>query len=156
MSDNYYDPGNGDFVAVDGHVVERDALHIAERIKEYDSNLEILCLDPQLADLNDAPFIICERMPNGTLSRVFECWELDDRVLERIARSDTVHNNVLLDLEGKELLQRVQNEKRYEEQREASIDLVATIAAHTKSSFTFKNKKDEKITLYDNKPYKKE
>lgn len=156
MSDNYYDPGNGAFVAVDGHVVERDALHIAERIKEYDPNLEILCLDPLLADLNDAPFIICERMPNGTLSRIFECWELDDRVIERIARSDTVHNDVLLDLEGKELLRRVENQKRYEEKREANIDLVSTIARHTKSSFVFKNDADEKITLYDNKPHKKE
>lgn len=153
---NWYDPGNGDFLAVDGHVVERDALHIAERIKEYDSNLEILCLDPQLADLNDAPFIICERLPNGTLSRVFECWELDERVIDRIARSDTVHNDVLVDLEGKELLQRVQNEKRYEEKRDANIDLVKTIARHTKSSFVFKNDRDEKVTLYDDRPYKKE
>jgi len=153
---NWYDPGMGDLIAVDGHLVERDALHIAERIKEYDPNLEVLCLDPAMANLNDAPFLICERLANGTLSRVFECWELDDRVLERIARSDTVKNDVLLDLEGMELVKRLENQTRYQEKRDANIDLVKTIARHTKSSFKFKNSKDEMVTLYDDKPYKKE
>jgi hypothetical protein len=152
---NWYDPGVGDLIAVDGHLVERDALRIAERIKEYDSNLEILCLDPARANLNDAPFIICERLANGTLSRVFECWELDDRVLERIARSDTVKNDVLLDLEGKELIQRVAMEQRYQEKRDANIDLVKTVTRHIKSSYSFKNDHGEKVTLYDDRPPKK-
>lgn len=151
---NWYDPGMGDLIAVDGHLVERDALHIAERIKEYDPNLEILCLDPAMANLNDAPFLICERLQNGTLSRVFECWELDDRVLERIRRSDTVVNDVLVDLEGKELTQRLANEARYQEKRDANIDLVKTVAKHMKSSFKFKNSKDQMVTLYDDRPHK--
>ena len=41
---NYYDPGTGNHVMVDGMIVERDALRVAEAIKEYDPNLEILCV----------------------------------------------------------------------------------------------------------------
>ena len=32
---NYFDPGTGDFLVVDGNIVERDALRIAEAIKDY-------------------------------------------------------------------------------------------------------------------------
>ena len=153
---NWYDPGVGDLIAVDGHLVERDALHIAERIKKYDPRLEILCLDPAVAKVNDAPFLICERLNNGKLSRIFEAWELDDRVLERIRRSDTLHNNVLLDLEGQELIQRIESEKRYQETRDEAMDLVVHIVKNNKSSYTFRNKQDDKVTLYDDRPHKKE
>ena len=50
------DAGDGTFVIVDGQIVERDALNIAERINEYDDKLTLVCLDPSKAEINDAPF----------------------------------------------------------------------------------------------------
>ena len=59
---NWYDPGNGQFLVVDGQVVERDALRIAEAISDYDPNLTLLCLNPERAEgISDEPFVVAER-----------------------------------------------------------------------------------------------
>ena len=149
---NYFDPGTGDFLVVDGNIVERDALRIAEAIKDYDENLELLCLTPENAMVNEAPFIVCERKHDGSLVRVLEAWELDDRILERIYNSDTRRRDVLSDLLRKESEIERQLNNRYQEKREANMDLVMHVAANKKSSYSFENDTGDKITFYDDKP----
>jgi hypothetical protein len=149
----YFDPGHGELVIVDGQIVERDALHIAERIKDYDPNLEILCLDPERAEsITDAPFVICERLPNGQLVRIFEAWSLDASVLERVARADQSKFNALDTIEEAERKFRAANERRYQEKRLEIQDLVASVAASKKSSFSFTDRNGEKVTLYEDRP----
>ena len=86
MSD-YYDPGTGAHVMVDGMIVERDALRVAEAIRDYDENLVVLCLQ-QAEGLSDEPFVVAERGPDGVLRPIFRCWQLDDNVLQRIYLAD--------------------------------------------------------------------
>jgi hypothetical protein len=153
---NWFDPGTGDHLIVDGHVVERDALRIAEAIKDYDENLELICLDPDLADVNDAPFIVCERRKvDGALIRIMEAWQLDDRILERIYAADTQRSDVLLGLEKKEAQLRRDQESRYQEKRDANKDLVESIVKNMKSKYTFE-KDGKRVTLYDDRPAESE
>lgn len=149
---NYFDPGTGDFLVVDGNIVERDALRIAEAINDYDPNLTLLCVDPAQADFNEAPFLVCERKHDGTLVRVLEAWELDDRILERIYNSDTRRTDVLANLMRKESQLERERENRYQERREANMDLVSSVAANRKSKFSFTKENGDLVTFYDNKP----
>ena len=75
---NWYDPGDGRHVVVDGCIVERDALRIAEAIKDYDENLELLCFDG--TDLSKEPFVVACRRQDGTLYPVLRAWELNDLI----------------------------------------------------------------------------
>ena len=146
-----FDPGNG-YVEVDGQIVERDALRIAEEIKAYDPNLEVICLDPRRADVNDAPFIICEYV-NGVFKRVFETWTLDDRVLDRIKLADCRKFDPELRLDELKKIQYERKEARYRDMMDASKDLVAHAAAMKGSKYTFKDDKTgEKVSLYDDRP----
>lgn len=150
---NYYDPGSGNHVVVDGHIVERDALRVAEAIKEYDPDLEILCLDPDEAGVNDAPFIICHRDSNGILKRVFEAWELDDRVLDRIRLSDGQRNNVIQTLENMEAKIQKDRDDRYKDIMGSKKDLVSHIGATRQSVYTFRDDTTgELVRIYDDRP----
>ena len=149
---NVYDPGNGQFVVVDGQIVEKDALRIAERVKEYDENLEIMCLDPALSGLNDAPFVLCERKPNGTLVRVFEFWELNATILERIYLADQQRFNGLDRLVTMEELQKKEREDRYKEKMAANLDILKFGMLNKKHNFTIPNSEGELVRISDNKP----
>lgn len=152
---NYFDPGTGDFVLVDGNIVERDTLHIAERIKEYDENLEILCLDPDKAGLNDAPFVICERMPNGSLQRIFECWVLDNSVIERIALADQHKFNALTRVEELEAAFKKDREARYKDRADEMKDIMAHAVKNRTSSYTIRNHENELVTIDERAPVKR-
>jgi hypothetical protein len=153
---NWFDPGNGEYLVVDGNIVERDALRIAEAIKDYDENLELICVDPNMADVNEAPFIVCERRKSdGALIRIMEAWELDDRILERIYAADTNRSDVLAGLIKKEEQIRRDTESRYQEKRDANKDLVESIVKNMKSKYVFE-KDGKKVTLYDDRPAESE
>jgi len=152
MSGNYFDPGDGDFAVVDGQIVEKDALRIAEKIKEYDDSLEVICLDPTLSDVNDAPFIICERRPNGTLNRIFEAWKLDDTVVERIILADRQKFDPSARLESIQSIQKKLRENRYKDrQAEISSILEGAIRNRT-SSYKIRNHEGELVKIHENKP----
>ena len=150
---NYYDPGTGDFVALDGMIVERDALRIAEAIRDYDPNLVLLCLDPDRAEgISDAPFIVAECCPDGVLRPVFRAWELNDLILERIRLADTcgflTYEKFLRDE------QKVKDEKlrRYGEWREEVKDVVSHIAG-MKSKYTVRDSQTgDMLVFYDDRP----
>ena len=153
---NWYDPGNGDFLIVDGAVVERKALYIAEKIKDYDENLELLCLDPDMAEgITDAPFIVAERvMQDGlpVLKPVLRAYELDDRILERIYAADTKRYDVLGDILKSEENFHKDNERRYKDMREEIKDQVAHIAG-MKSKYSITDRiTGEVIMFYDDRP----
>lgn len=152
MSD-YYDPGSGNLVMVGGHIVERDALRVAEAIKEYDPELEILCIKPEEAGVNDAPFVICHRQSDGILRRVFEAWALDDRVLDRIRMADSHRGSIIQTLENMEAKIKKDRDDRYKDIMADKRDLVASIAGNRKSSYTFRDDTTgEFITIYDDRP----
>jgi hypothetical protein len=152
---NWYDPGTGEFLIVDGAVVERKALHLAEAIQDYDPNLRLLCLNPErMAGIMDAPFVVAEVViQNGQeiLKPFLKAWELDDRILQRIYQSDTKRRDVLGDIIKSEEQFHKNNETRYKEWREEVKDQVAHIAG-MKSNYTITDKDGEKIKFFDDRP----
>ena len=145
-----FDPGNG-YIVVDGQIVERDALRVAEELKRYDPNLEIICLDPSQSDVNEAPFIICEYV-NGVFKRVFETWGLDDRVLDRIKLADGQKFDPTLRMDELQKVNYERKQARFKDIMGERKDLVQHVA-HMKSRYSFKDEQTgEKVTFFDDRP----
>ena len=146
----YFDPGHGEHVVVDGNIVERDVLGIAEKIKDYDEDLEIFCLDPLQSEINDAPFVVCwlDRR-TGSYIRVFECWKLDNTVYDRIVQADQHRYDALSRVESLESIQQKLKEARYKEKRLEMADILASAMKNRKPTFKFENPEGDLITLDD-------
>jgi hypothetical protein len=152
----FIDPGYGDMVVVDGNIVDRKMLYLVEKIKDYDPNIEVVCLDPDMADNPfEEPFLICERV-GDQVYKIFGCWELNDSVLERLHLADKNKVDILASIDAKNAAVRRENQRRYEEKREEIKDLVAHVAANPKSSYSFKKDDGTKVTLYEDRPAKRE
>lgn len=152
MSD-YYDPGTGTHVMVDGMIVERDALRVAEAIRDYDDNLVVLCIDPSVATgISEEPFVIAERGPDGVLRPVLRAWQLDDTVLHRIYLADNKRINTFQTLLDMEKQQRARYQYEWEQFRGDAKDKIAHIAG-MKSQYSIPDEKTgEKVTFYDDRP----
>jgi hypothetical protein len=147
---NYYDPGTGSHVIVDGMIVERDALRIAEAIKDYDPNLEILCVDPEhIEGISEEPFVIAEKGADGILRPILRAWELNDLVLQRIIAADRVTLKSLEDLEAEA---KKETQRRYNDIREETQDVVRHIAG-MRSNYTVRDSRTgDLLTFYDDRP----
>lgn len=142
-----------EFINVDGNMVEKDVLHIAEQVKKLDENLTILCVNPALADFNEAPFIIAERCPDGVLRRVFECWQLDQTVLERIEAADTTRNDIQAYIEHQNAVRLNKSRSRYQEKKLEIADIATSLLKTKKSSFTYKDPNNgDSVTIYEDRP----
>ncbi len=146
-------PGSGRLVNVDGALVEEDALRIVEQIYEYDPRLRVACLDPDKAQINDAPFVLCEEQPDGTLRKVFEFWELDARVLERIRLSDGQHQSIIKALEDMEAKVKREAQQKIDDDLAKSREKLVAIAKNNTNSYSYKDEDTgEKVTIYDDRP----
>jgi hypothetical protein len=143
---NYIDMGNC--------LVEADALRVAQAIHDYDENLEVICLDPDLpgVKVTSAPFMVVQRMPNGTYQKVLEAWELDDRMIERVYAADQHHTNTFQTLEQMEKAAREGAEKRYRESMDEANELALGVIASRYSSYSFKNKEGDKVKIHEEGP----
>lgn len=144
--------GGEEFINVDGAMVEKDALHIAERIAEYDPNLYVICIPPEEAGINDAPFIIAEACPDGQLRRVFEAWTLDASVLERIQAADTSKYDILSDIDKINDRIKRKAQQRYEEKRLEIQDIGTHVIKTKKSKYTIKKDDGSMLTIFDDRP----
>lgn len=156
MTTGYIDPGFGEFVMVDGNIVERQMLYLVEKIKDYDPNIEVVCLDPDRADNPfEEPFLICERVGDQLL-KIFGVWELNDSVLERIFQADSKRFDVEAEITKHNQKIRDEQTRRYQEIREQKKDIVASAIEafeKEKSSYSFTREEDgATVTLYDDRP----
>lgn len=147
----FFDPGFGDYIMVDNNIVERKMHEIVEQIKNYDDRLEIVC-NADAMGISEAPFILAE-VVGDQFYKVFEFWQLDESILERIYLADTKRVDVILNMEKNNQAIKDESQRRYREKMEASKDLVASIIGTQKSVYTFKNEYDEIIKVYDDRPY---
>lgn len=154
----FFDPGVGDYVVLDGNIIERKSLYLVEKIKDYDENIEVLCVDPDRADSPfEEPFQIAEwvNTPTGRELRImFGVWELNDLVYERILQTDA-HNGVDLQkvIEDHNKKVKAEQDRKAAEKADARKDLVTTIVKDRKSQFTFKRESDDAlVTIYDDRP----
>ena len=143
-----------EFVNVDGQIVERDALRIAEAIRDYDPNLVLLCLDPNREHaLSDEPFVVAEADSQGILHPVLKAWILDDHLLDRIKLADQQKVDGFKRLLAMEQEQKKQNDYTYNQQREATKDLVGHIVSDRKSKYSFRDERtDDLVTIFDDRP----
>lgn len=154
-------PGKEDYINVHGMIVEKKAHWIVEKIKDIDDSLEVLCVQPGMAAIFEAPFCLVEHRltPDGPRAfKVFDFWELNEEVLERVRLADTAKHDVLayIDKENARVLNEQKSEHRSE--MESKKELVASIINSTKSSYSFVDEKTgvKKTIFEDGRPVKKE
>lgn len=140
----------------EGVYVEHDVLGIVQRIYEYDRNLRVKYLDPQRAEFGDAPYKIVEECMDGQERVIFDCWELNELVLERLYAADTMKNDILAQLDAKNALARIHQQQRYQDQRLEAQDIVKHFIKSPKGRYSFKNSFDDSVTvLSDSEPARK-
>lgn len=122
-------------VDVGGVLVERDALHIAERVHEYDSNLHVQYLE-QSDSLAEPPFRIVEKCRDGLERVVFTFWELNGQVLERLYAADTHIQDIDAIVTGKNVEARCNMKQRFQERLDASHELAASVLKSQKTSYS--------------------
>jgi len=143
---NYHEIGNA--------LVEHDALRIAQAIKDYDEDLDVVCLDPysQEIKVNSAPYMVVCKMPDGTYQKVFDAWQLDDRVLERIWAADCQRFDTLQSIDKINNGIKMTKENRYRDKMEDNNELAVAILRSQKSSFTFKNERGDEVKINERGP----
>jgi hypothetical protein len=148
-----FDPGNGNYLVIDGHIVERDALRIVEKIQEYDERLSVICLDTEGSNapgVNDAPFLVIRENDNGVYERVLEAWSLDDKIIERIWASDNQKNDILAKLVEMENAKKKEADDKAAEENGAAREMLVAAVKNPKSSFTFRDKEtDDLVKIHD-------
>ncbi len=148
-----FNPGTNNLIDVNGFLVEADALRVAEALKEYDSDLEILCLKPEMAGAGDAPYQICHKDSKGILRKIFDCWQLDDRVLSRIQLADSHRVNIIKAMETREEEIKKNRDQRYQDFAAERKDLVSHIAANRRNAYSFRDATTgDLVTVYDDRP----
>jgi len=135
-------------IEVNGQLVERDALHIAEKIHEYDPNLYLQYLEDAVR-VNDPPFRVMEICRDGIHRVAFTAWSLDDRLLERIHNADTNRTNPSLNMLSANEKIREAARTRYKEQLLEANDITQHVIKSPKQSYTYKDPDTGKITKFE-------
>ena len=146
---NWFDPGSGNFMMVDGQVVEKDALYITEKLMDYDPDLRVLCLDPEQSSVNEAPFIVVKIQDNGSMTRVLEAWTLDDQIIHRVWLADQTKNDQWEQLIKKEAELKAKQEDADNQIMGHNHEIFQGALATDKSEYSFE-KNDELVTISDN------
>lgn len=125
-------------VLVEGVLVERDALHIAEKVHEYDPNLRIQYLE-SAPRFDEPPFQIVEHCKDGIDRVVFGFWEMNDTVIERLYKADTQAFDIDARLTKQNVKAREDEKQRYREKAEEAIEIAVDVLKSPKSTYTFKD-----------------
>ena len=141
-----------DYINVDGAMVEKDALGVAEALAAYDPNLYVFCLDPDVAGINDAPFIVSELCEDGQYRRIFECWELNKSVVDRAMMADSTKLDVLTEMEKINARVKLGIKQRYEESMLENQEQAIAVLKSPKSSYTVPNSQGGISKIFYNKP----
>ena len=140
-----------EYINVEGNMVEAKSLKIAEAIDDYDPTLRILCVDPTRASFTEAPFVIAQVCPDGVMRKIFEVWELDERVLSRIESADTTRHDIEAKIDWINAEVTNAAKTKYEEKMLVFKDIGESVLRSKKSSFSYKDG-DELVTIHENRP----
>lgn len=148
------------YIIIDDMLVDKKMHDIAQKIDEYDPQLCILCVDPMMCEFSEAPFVLAEvvNTPDGPqVFKVFEFWELNESILERVYMADTKRHDVLLNMDKKNQAIKDESQRRYKEKMAERKDIVESIIASPKSQYSYKDPDTgQKITMYEDRPAKVE
>lgn len=118
----------------DGVYVERDTLRIAEKIQEYDPNLRLkYCAQPE--SLSDAPYKLVEICKDGIERVVFDIWELDDRVIEKLYAADTRYQDINAMLDSANEKAKKDENRRYKELQDEANEIAHSIFKSDKDTY---------------------
>lgn len=123
----------------EGYVVEEDMLGVIAEIQRLWPTLSVQYCDPALAEAFDAPWRIVENCPDGLQRPVMEVWELDNRVLERIAAVDTQKVDLLASLDNINNDIRQAHKRRFREEIAAVSEMVAGVLRSHKDTYKATN-----------------
>jgi len=160
QSATFHVPGRDNYIMIDDMIVEKGAHAVVERIKDIDDSLEVLCVDPDTCGFSEAPFVLAEvrQTPDGLRAfKIFEFWELNDSVVERVHLADSKKHDILdiIDKNNKKIRDDLRNAER--DRTESKKDLVKHIIDSTKSSYSYTDTdRKAKITIYEDRPTKVE
>lgn len=141
--------GNG-FVQVDDFVVEKNVLDVIDRIRDYDPNLDVLYLNPdRFSEAFDAPWVIIEKCKDGQVRKVFDVWEMNDSVFEKLVACDTMRGDLLLSIDAHNTRLREESQRRYDDKRHEASDKFAHLLAHPKTTYTLPTSDGEVLTIDD-------
>lgn len=131
----------------EGMYVERDVLNVVAAIHEYDPNLKVkMCAR---GEFTDAPYILVEKCPDGFERIVFEIWELDHRVLQRVIAADNQRNDILAGIDKKNEKFKLDQQSRYQERMLEANDILSSMfKTRNKNKWTVKDG-DRLITIVD-------
>ncbi len=118
----------------DGSLVEEDALRIAQKIAEYDDNLRLKYCARE-ADLTDAPYKLVEICKDGAERIVFDVWELDDRVIERLYAADTRHRDIEAILNKENAEAKRDENRRYQEKQDEALEIAQSVYKSSKDTY---------------------
>jgi hypothetical protein len=141
--------GNG-FIQIDDYIIEKNAYDVIQKIKAYDPNLDVMFLDPSRSDgLFDAPWVVVEHCSDGFTRKVFDIWELNERVLERLYSADTKRTDVLATADSINAAIRENNERRFRERLEDNSDRFAHLLSSPKSTYKLETSDGSVLTIDD-------
>lgn len=138
----------------DGVLCEEDVYRIVERVRAYDSNLDIIALNPNHKDidLTDAPYVLVEKCKDGQWRPVANFWQLDETVMQVVESADMQKRDIEAAIRGANIKARAAEARRYEDFREEAKDIVKHIAG-MKSKYTVQDPRTgELIAFYDDRP----
>jgi hypothetical protein len=112
----------------DGVWVSEEYERLARIIQDYDQYLELRWIPPQYRTRDDKkPFVVVDTRTNHAVLYASELDTPTD-ILERLVISDNAQGNVLLRIEARELAEKLQQAKAYQDTLEE---------AHDKANFLF-------------------
>ncbi len=125
-----------------GQLVERDALHIAEQVAEYDPDLFVQFLS-ECDALDQPPFRVVEHCRDGVDRVVLTAWELDGRYLQRIHMADNAAHDIDKYLTDANTKAKAAQKAAAKEDMAEAYDVAQTILKSPKQSYTVKDEKQE-------------
>ncbi len=138
----------------DGSVVENDVLRVAKKIQErYGDKVRIMYLPPTTGPgIHDAPYVICEWVEDHqAYEKIFDVWELDDRVLAKLEQMDQLSRSaaeILRDLEKAENAAKDDANRKYRDWADNEAKPLIAAAFKKDKTFTFKNDDGKLIKLH--------
>lgn len=119
----------------DGVLVEEDVLRVVDKIREIDPNLRIKYNPDPEAGITEAPYRITEICRDGIERIVFDVWELDDRIIQRIHQADVLKFDIAGQIDRNNALARRNKQKRFEEVKAEAKEIAGAIAKSPKDSY---------------------
>jgi hypothetical protein len=121
----------------EGAYVEEDVLRVVDKIRETYPHIRVKYCEPGTGTFDSAPYKIVEICRDGIERVVFDVWELNDLVLERLYASDTLKHDVLAQIDRNNALVRKNQLRQFQESMDDAADIVKHVLQRQAGSYTF-------------------